>query len=118
MKYSKLVQVIKHFHLFFRCAQKIVTQLETVPLFSKNSRNYRYERLPQTDREEEQEKEKDKKWWNNSERSWQERSRSEERIDNKKNELVERQMELKERSNSGRSIKDKGVMKKTDKKNV
>lgn len=84
-----------------RCAQKIVTQLETVQLLGKKQKDYKYEKLPQEDEEEaekstdEEEKEKGKKWW--SDKRWKERSKSEERNDNKKNELVEKQMELREK---------------------
>ncbi|KAB0794161.1 hypothetical protein PPYR_13781 [Photinus pyralis] len=81
-----------------RCAQKIVTQLETVPILGKK-RDYKYEKLPQEDDEEEKSdydcKDKERKWW--TERRWKERSKSEERNDNKKNELAEKQMELKEK---------------------
>ncbi|KAF5291387.1 hypothetical protein FQR65_LT01697 [Abscondita terminalis] len=80
-----------------RCAQKIVTQLETVPLLTKN-REYKYEKLAQEETIEkgtENEKDKNRNWWND--RRWKERSKSEERNDNKKNELVEKQMELKEK---------------------
>lgn len=86
----------------FRCAQKIVTQLETVPLLGKTSRNYKYEKLPQTDDAEDNSydgdgiKEREKRWWT-ADRRWSERNKSEERIDNKKNELAEKQMELKEK---------------------
>lgn len=86
-----------------RCAQKIVTQLETVPLLTKTSKGYKYEKLPQkedespsTSSEPAKTKSKDKKWWG-SDKRWKERNKSEERIDNKKNELVEKRMELKEK---------------------
>jgi hypothetical protein len=70
----------------FRCAQKIVTQLESVPLLGK-SRN-KYEKLSQDDDGEEVKK--DRKWW-------PDRTKDEEKIDNKKNELTEKHMELKEK---------------------
>ncbi|XP_022916281.1 uncharacterized protein [Onthophagus taurus] len=74
-----------------RCAQKIVTQLETV---AKNG--YKYKKLPQE--EEPQQEEycvEDKKRWN--EKIWKQRQRSEERDDNKKNELTEKVMEMKQK---------------------
>ncbi|XP_050512888.1 uncharacterized protein LOC114334013 [Diabrotica virgifera virgifera] len=73
-----------------RCAQKIVTQLE-LPLMR---RGHKYERIPQEDDAEVpvsvKPVEKTKRWWSD-------RTKSEEKIDNKKNELVEKHMELKER---------------------
>lgn len=79
----------------FRCAQKIVTQLE-LPLM--RSKGYKYEKLSQEDDEETAAKDaapvKDKRWWSDKKRD---RTKSEERIDNKKNELAEKQMELKEK---------------------
>ncbi|XP_019871279.1 uncharacterized protein LOC109599697 [Aethina tumida] len=84
-----------------RCAQKILTQLESAPLLggknSKNTKNYKYEKLPQSDEDEEEDASKshDKKWW--SDKRWNERTKNEERIDNKKNEIVEKQLELKEK---------------------
>lgn len=83
---------------YSRCAQKIVTQLETAPLLTKNSRGHKYQKLPQDEDEENEDgsKERDRKWWT-ADRSWTEKNKSEERIDNKKNELAEKQMELKEK---------------------
>ncbi|KAF2881201.1 hypothetical protein ILUMI_24966 [Ignelater luminosus] len=81
-----------------RCAQKIVTQLETVPLLGKKQRDYKYEKLPQEDEDEKNDKnenERSRNWW--IERRWKERSKSEERNDNKKNELMEKQMEMREK---------------------
>ncbi|XP_072395740.1 uncharacterized protein [Diabrotica undecimpunctata] len=73
-----------------RCAQKIVTQLE-LPLMR---RGHKYERIPQEDDAEVpvcvKPIEKNKRWWSD-------RTKSEEKIDNKKNELVEKHMELKEK---------------------
>ncbi|KAL3272416.1 hypothetical protein HHI36_013898 [Cryptolaemus montrouzieri] len=84
-----------------RCAQKIVTQLESVSLLGKK----KYERLPQDDEEEDEEEEKallierDKKWWSDS--KWLTcEDKSEERSDNKKNEIVEKQMEMREKGKS------------------
>ncbi|CAH1108299.1 unnamed protein product [Psylliodes chrysocephalus] len=68
-----------------RCAQKIVTQLE-LPLIKKG---YKYEKLPQEEEEEKitvklnPTKDKERRWW-------RDRTKSEERIDNKKNEIVEK----------------------------
>lgn len=74
-----------------------MTQLETVPLLSKKYRDYKYEKLPQDEKEPvaDTEKDKAKHWW--SDRKWKEKNKSEERTDNKKNEIVEKQMELKEK---------------------
>lgn len=96
-----------------RCAQKIVTQLESVSMMGKK----KYQKLPQDDdgdEEEESEKslliDRDKKWWKDSKWSIGE-DRSEERSDNKKNEIVEKQMEMK---GKGKSIlkcdKEKGKL--------
>lgn len=97
----------------FRCAQKIVTQLESVSLIGKN----KYQKLPQDEEEgEEEESEKsllldrDKKWWKDP--KWLKgEDKSEERSDNKKNEIVEKQMEMK---GKGKSIlkgnKEKGKL--------
>ncbi|KAK9885316.1 hypothetical protein WA026_010810 [Henosepilachna vigintioctopunctata] len=81
-----------------RCAQKIVTQLESVSLLGKK----KYEKLPQEDDEEEDEMEKplvierDKKWWSDS--RWKIiEDKSKEKSDNKKNEIVEKQMEMREK---------------------
>ncbi|KAJ8923463.1 hypothetical protein NQ315_002022 [Exocentrus adspersus] len=78
-----------------RCAQKIVTQLE-LPLIKP--KGYKYEKLPQ-DEEEETELDdkilaKEKRWWSDKKRD---RTKCEERIDNKKNEIAEKQMELKDK---------------------
>lgn len=86
---------------------------------ARNSRNYKYEKLPQSDNEEA--KDTAKKWWN-PDRRWSERNKSEERIDNKKNELAEKQMELKElkekkKEGEEKNSKSNGT-KKNDKKNV
>ncbi|KAI4457189.1 zinc finger c3hc4 type (ring finger) [Holotrichia oblita] len=84
-----------------RCAQKIVTQLETVPLLGKHSKGYKYEKLPQNEEEEDNDttfvngKKDGKKWW--SEKGWRDKNKSEERDDNKKNEITEKEMELKEK---------------------
>ncbi|XP_015838417.1 uncharacterized protein LOC103314091 [Tribolium castaneum] len=81
-----------------RCAQKIVTQLESVPLLGK-SRN-KYEKLPQEDVDEQVKKER--KWWSD-------RSINEEKIDNKKNEITEKHMEMKEKQkleDKKKTIKD------------
>lgn len=86
-------------YLIFRCAQKIVTQLESVPLLGK-SRN-KYEKLPQEDLDDQHVK-KDRKWW-------PDRSINEEKIDNKKNEITEKHMEMKEKQkleDKKKSIKD------------
>lgn len=56
--------------------------METVPLLTKTSRGHRYEKLSQNE-----ENPTDKKWWN----------KNEERLDNRKNELAEKQMELQEK---------------------
>lgn len=80
-----------------RCAQKIVTQLE-IPLLKQ--KGYKYEKLSQKDDEEEELSVKDpaaetsKRWWTDKRRD---RTKSEERIDNKKNEIVEKQMEMTEK---------------------
>ncbi|XP_056633143.1 uncharacterized protein LOC130442809 [Diorhabda sublineata] len=86
-----------------RCAQKIVTQLE-LPLMKKG---YKYEKLPQEEEEEEivvntKPIEKDRRWW-------RDRTKSEERIDNKKNEIVEKQMEMKEKKIKGDKTNDKNT---------
>ncbi|CAH0563631.1 unnamed protein product [Brassicogethes aeneus] len=91
-----------------RCAQKILTQLESGPLLG--GKNYKYEKLPQSDEEDRAEdpsKSRDKKWW--CDRKWNEKAKSEERIDNKKNEIVEKQLELKEKQKiMDNKKKDKG----------
>ncbi|KAG5887019.1 hypothetical protein JTB14_008375 [Gonioctena quinquepunctata] len=79
-----------------RCAQKIITQLELPILRSKE---FKYEKLPQEDEEDkivDKEKfpDKEKRWWSDKKRD---RTKNEEKIDNKKNEIVEKQMELKEK---------------------
>ncbi|KAJ8959602.1 hypothetical protein NQ318_021788, partial [Aromia moschata] len=78
-----------------RCAQKIVTQLE-LPLLKP--KGYKYEKLPQDEEDETAVKdmtpEREKRWWSDKKRD---RTKSEERIDNKKNEIAEKQMELKEK---------------------
>ncbi|XP_050295806.1 uncharacterized protein LOC126735754 [Anthonomus grandis grandis] len=88
-----------------RCAQKIVTQLE-MPLIGK-ARKYKYEKLPQDDddvfevnsmakstkTENQKLPEKHKKWWSD-------RTKSEEKIDNKKNEIMEKNMEMQEKINA------------------
>lgn len=63
----------------------------------KSSRGYKYEKLPQSDEGEplNEKHPKEKRWW--GDRRWKERNKSEERDDNKKNELAEKQMELKEK---------------------
>ncbi|CAH1972044.1 unnamed protein product [Acanthoscelides obtectus] len=79
------------------CAQKIVTQLE-LPLLKQ--KGHRYEKLPQEDEDEDLQAteiivQKEKvRWWSDKKRD---RTKSEERIDNKKNEIVEKQLELKEK---------------------
>ncbi|GJQ79684.1 hypothetical protein Trydic_g20623 [Trypoxylus dichotomus] len=83
-----------------RCAQKIVTQLETVPLLGKHSKGYKYEKLSQNEEDEDGDsayssKKEHKKWW--SEKGWRDKGKSEERDDNKKNEITEKEMELKEK---------------------
>ncbi|XP_066137963.1 uncharacterized protein [Euwallacea fornicatus] len=90
-----------------RCAQKIVTQLE-MPFTNRTSRRHKYDKLPQEDPEEFVEDEcgsttstrrnrvlsvERKRWWSD-------RTKSEERIDNKMNEITEKNMELKEKNSS------------------
>ncbi|XP_060522270.1 uncharacterized protein LOC132699520 [Cylas formicarius] len=88
-----------------RCAQKIVTQLE-MPLLGRSSRYYKYEKLSQEDEEARPSTsgcapEKTRRWWSD-------RSKNEEKIDNRKNEITEKQMELKERvSKTDRKCKEK-----------
>lgn len=70
-----------------------MTQLEAVPLLGQKNKN-RYEKLGQEDVLPDEdtvvgEKQVKKKWWGDG------RSKNEEKIDNKKNELVEKQMEMK-----------------------
>lgn len=61
-------------------------------------KGYKYEKLSQEEDEETAVKVvtpvKDKRWWSDKKRD---RTKSEERIDNKKNEIAEKQMELKEK---------------------
>jgi hypothetical protein len=61
----------------FRCAQKIVTQLESVPLLGK-SRN-KYEKLSQDDDGEEVKK--DRKWWPDRTKDEEKDRQQEERAD-------------------------------------
>lgn len=102
--------------LFCRCAQKIVTQLETVPLLSRNNNysrsDYRYSKLFQEDPDLVQpstsgNRDKGKKWW--TDRKWKDRSKTEEKEDNTKNERMEKEMELNE---------TKAAPLKTEKKSV
>ncbi|KAJ8931292.1 hypothetical protein NQ314_015815 [Rhamnusium bicolor] len=62
------------------------------------TRGYKYEKLPQEEEDETVTKditpEKEKRWWSDKKRD---RTKSEESIDNKKNEIAEKQMELKEK---------------------
>nr|XP_023027519.1 uncharacterized protein LOC111515532 [Leptinotarsa decemlineata] len=79
-----------------RCAQKIITQLEFPILRQKG---HKYEKLAQEDDDEnvvktDKSPDKEKHWWSDKKRD---RTKSEEKIDNKKNEIVEKQMELKEK---------------------
>ncbi|KAF7267049.1 hypothetical protein GWI33_019654 [Rhynchophorus ferrugineus] len=87
-----------------RCAQKIVTQLE-MPLLNRHSKGYKYEKLSQEDDEEVSAKNKCSKTVEKSRRWWCDRSKSEEKIDNKKNEIMERNMEMKERLEKRNSSK-------------
>lgn len=95
-----------------RCAQKIVTQLESVSLLGRK----KYEKLPQDDYEDDSNRsststEFDRNWWSEKKSKWTGKTKSEERIDNKKNEMVEKQMELKEKLKLTPK-KDKGKGKK------
>ncbi|KAI4457198.1 hypothetical protein MML48_8g00002629 [Holotrichia oblita] len=78
-----------------RCAQKIVTQLETVPLLGKHSKGTNTKKkITQNEEEEDNDttfvngKKDGKKWW--SEKGWRDKNKSEERDDNKKNEITRR----------------------------
>lgn len=89
-----------------RCAQKIVTQLE-MPLLSRNPKGYKYEKLSQDEEDEippvknnnNSRKNGEKKRW------WCDRSKSEEKIDNKKNEIMEKNMEMKEKMDKRKGCK-------------
>ncbi|KAJ8984338.1 hypothetical protein NQ317_012558 [Molorchus minor] len=78
-----------------RCAQKIVTQLE-LPLLKP--KGHKYEKLPQDEEDDTSIKdltpEKETHWWSDKKRD---RTKCEENIDNRKNEIAEKQMELKEK---------------------
>ncbi|XP_019770512.2 uncharacterized protein LOC109544644 [Dendroctonus ponderosae] len=88
-----------------RCAQKIITQLE-LPFLGRSSKGNKYEKLQQNDEEDElayvnpsknSVKEKNDKKPEDRKRWWSDRTKSEERIDNKKNEILEKSMEMKEK---------------------
>lgn len=106
----------------FRCAQKIVTQLETVPLLGKHSKGYKYEKLPQNEEEENKDttfvngKKDGKKWW--SEKGWRDKNKSEERDDNKKNEITEKEMEMKEKQKLIVMKQEKESLESSDSKSV
>lgn len=68
--------------MFARCAQKIVTQLETVSILGKNKT--KYEKLQQDDYQNEL-KINNTEWW----------SPNKENIDNKRNEITEKHFERK-----------------------
>lgn len=108
---SYLTDVI--FHASSRCAQKIVTQLETVPLLGKSTNHFRYEKLSEPDKEK---KKYDRKYasYTSPSDSKNSRERSSERDDNKKNELVEKQLELKEKQQKSQQVNSKTDSKKTN----
>ncbi|XP_018332497.1 uncharacterized protein LOC108741993 isoform X2 [Agrilus planipennis] len=86
-----------------RCAQKIVTQLESVPLI-RRSKNYKYVQLPQDEDFDEDanpsptesECSRNRKWWV-SKKDNVSPARTPEWDDNKKNELMEKEMVMKEK---------------------
>lgn len=88
----------------FRCAQKIITQLE-IPLIK--SKDHRYVKLPQEDEENcastNSPNKESKRWWLDKKKD---RKKCEEKIDNKKNEIAEKQMELKQKLIESEKIKN------------
>jgi len=85
----------------FRCAQKIVTQLE-MPFAGKSTGKHKYKKLPQEDEDFTEQcldeiEGPGNKVSDDWRRWWRDDRKTEEKIDNKKNEIMEKNMELKEK---------------------